>query len=71
MTLLPFNGPATGVTTRGLRWALTGATLATGSSLGLSNEVSGGPDENPSVELGGGRLLVIETSLLGSTDEHA
>ncbi len=75
VTLLPFDGPATGVTTRGLRWALTGATLATGSSLGLSNEVladtARGPANPPRVELEGGRLLVIETSLLGSADEHA
>jgi thiamine pyrophosphokinase len=71
VTLLPFDGPATGVTTHGLRWALTGATLATGSSLGLSNEVLDRPAEGPWLELGGGSLLVIETSLLGSADEHA
>jgi thiamine pyrophosphokinase len=71
VTLLPFDGPATGVTTHGLRWALTGATLATGSSLGLSNEVLDGASDRPSVKLDGGRLLVIETSLLGSVDEHA
>jgi thiamine pyrophosphokinase len=66
VTLLPVDGAATGVTTHGLRWALAGATLATGFSLGLSNEVLGGRAEGPRVELGGGRLLVIETSLLGS-----
>ena len=66
VTLLPFDGPATNVTTSGLRWALTGATLAGGYSLGLSNEIVGPPGGAARVELGGGRLIVIETSLLGS-----
>jgi thiamine pyrophosphokinase len=66
VTLLPFDGPATNVTTHGLRWALSGATLAIGYSLGLSNEVLGPAGEAARVELGGGRLIVIETSLLGS-----
>jgi len=66
VTLLPFGGPATDVTTHGLRWALTGATLETGYSLGLSNEVIGRAPQAVRVELGGGRLIVIETSLLVS-----
>jgi thiamine pyrophosphokinase len=66
VTLLPFDGPATGVTTHGLRWPLAGATLATGFSRGLSNEVVAPSWRRPRVELGGGRLLVIETTLLGS-----
>ena len=66
VTLLPFDGPATGVTTHGLRWPLAGATLATGFSRGLSNEVVAPSGRRPRVELGGGRLLVIETTLLGS-----
>ena len=37
VTLLAFDGPAHGVTTAGLRWPLADATLAPGSSLGLSN----------------------------------
>jgi thiamine pyrophosphokinase len=65
VTLLPFDGPATDVTTHGLRWPLVGATLATGYSRGLSNEVVA-TSGRPRVELGGGRLLVIETTLLGS-----
>jgi thiamine pyrophosphokinase len=71
VTLLPFSGPAEGVTTHGLRWPLAGATLPLGSSLGLSNEVLGGAALRPWVELERGRLLIIETSLLGSPDEHA
>jgi thiamine pyrophosphokinase len=66
VTLLPFDGPASGVTTRGLRWPLVEATLATGFSRGLSNEIIGPSGQRPRVELGGGRLLVFETTLLGS-----
>jgi thiamine pyrophosphokinase len=66
VTLLPFGGPATGVTTGGLRWPLVKARLATGSSRGLSNEVLAASGQCPRVELLGGRLLVIETTLLGS-----
>jgi thiamine pyrophosphokinase len=66
VTLLPFDGPATHVTTRGLRWPLLGATLATGFSRGLSNQIIGPSGQRPRVELGGGRLLVFETTLLGS-----
>jgi thiamine pyrophosphokinase len=66
VTLLAVNGPAGGVSTGGLRWALSGATLPPGSSRGLSNELAG-PDRGRAwVEIGTGRLLVIETSLLGS-----
>ena len=71
VTLLPFDGPATGVSSHGLRWSLARATLVGGSSLGLSNEVLDGLREPPRVELETGRLLVIETSLLGSGHEHA
>ena len=66
VTLLAFDGPAGGVTTGGLRWPLAGATLGTGSSRGLSNEVVGPNSPNAWVELLAGRLLVIETILLGS-----
>ncbi len=37
VSLLAVSGPAVGVTTEGLRFPLTDATLAVGSSLGLSN----------------------------------
>ncbi len=66
VTLLPFDGPAHGVTTRGLRWPLDGADLPVGFALGLSNEVLGPAHGRARVELDGGRLLVIETSLLPS-----
>jgi thiamine pyrophosphokinase len=38
ISLYAVGGPASGVTTAGLRWALDGAELRAGSSLGLSNE---------------------------------
>lgn len=38
VSLLPLNGVARGVTTAGLRWALTGAGLSAGTTRGLSNE---------------------------------
>ena len=66
VTLLPFDGPASGVTTRGLRWPLLDATLPAGFARGLSNVVLPPADWPPRVELAGGRLLVIETTLLGS-----
>ena len=66
VTLLPLDGPATGVTTSGLRWALADASLPVGFSRGLSNEVRPALDQPPRIELGGGRLLVIETTLIGS-----
>ena len=37
LTLLAMGGPATGVSTRGLHWELSGAILLPGSSLGVSN----------------------------------
>ncbi|MCY3925272.1 MAG: thiamine diphosphokinase [bacterium] len=37
VTLLAHGGPATGVCTTGLRWALSGETLEPGSSRGVSN----------------------------------
>ncbi|MFI5199802.1 MAG: hypothetical protein ACHQXL_05460, partial [Candidatus Limnocylindrales bacterium] len=67
VTLLPFGGPAEGVTTHGLRWPLAASTLPLGSSLGLSNEVLGETAGPPWVELERGHLLIIETSLLGSS----
>jgi thiamine pyrophosphokinase len=62
VTLLPVGGDARGVTTTGLRWPLSEATLALGGSRGLSNEVSSAP---ASVALGGGVLLIVETTLGG------
>ena len=56
VTLLPLGGDASGVTTHGLRWPLEGATLRTGRSRGLSNEVVAAP---ASVSLDTGSLLVV------------
>jgi thiamine pyrophosphokinase len=58
VTLLPFDGDATGVRTDGLRYPLVGETLQSGRSRGLSNEVERAPG---SVSLEGGTLLIIET----------
>jgi thiamine pyrophosphokinase len=66
VTLLPFDGPALGVTTGGLRWSLVDATLPAGFSRGLSNEVLAGSHGAARVELAGGRLLIIETTLIRS-----
>lgn len=62
VTLLPLAGDAHGVTTSGLRWQLTGATLRLGRSRGLSNEVVEPP---AAVRLADGALLVIETRMSG------
>ena len=66
VTLLPFDGAATGVTTSGLRWPLVEASLPAGFSRGLSNEILPADGQPPRVELGGGQLIVIESTLLGS-----
>lgn len=64
VTLLPFGGPARGVRTRGLAYALQGETLPVGPSRGLSNVRSGA---NASIELDHGRLLVVESHPLEVT----
>jgi thiamine pyrophosphokinase len=63
VSLLAVGGDATGVTTRGLRWPLSDATLAVGRSRGLSNEITARP---ATVAVAGGTLLVIETPRGGS-----
>jgi thiamine pyrophosphokinase len=57
LTLLAVGGPATGVTTSGLHWDLTDATLQPGSTRGVSN-VFIGPVAN--VRLTAGLLLAIQ-----------
>lgn len=57
VTLLPVNGPARGVRTTGLRYALHGEELAPGTSRGVSNELVG-PEAQVSVAAG--TLLVIQ-----------
>ncbi|HSJ27576.1 MAG TPA: thiamine diphosphokinase [Acidimicrobiia bacterium] len=56
VSLVPVGGSAHGVTTSGLRWPLTDATLSSGSSLGVSNEFSG---EHATVTVRQGTLLAI------------
>jgi thiamine pyrophosphokinase len=58
VTLLPFGGDATGVTTRGLRYPLRDEALRTGPARGLSNVRE---DADAAVTLRSGRLLVVET----------
>jgi thiamine pyrophosphokinase len=63
VTLLPLGEGAHGVTTGGLRWALSDATLTLGGSRGLSNVVDSAP---ASVSLERGTLLVVETTAQGA-----
>ncbi len=58
ISLLPFGGDASGITTRGLRYPLTGEPLRVGQSRGLSN-VRDAPDAGLTLEEG--RLLIVET----------
>lgn len=51
LTLLAHGGPAVGVRTSGLRWALEGETLEAGSSRGVSN-VFAAPEATVSLESG-------------------
>ncbi len=57
VTLLAVGGVAGGITTIGLRWALTGDDLAPTASRGVSNEIVRSP---ASVTVGTGTLLVIQ-----------
>jgi thiamine pyrophosphokinase len=57
VTLLPFAGAASGITTAALRYPLAGETLEPGPARGLSNVRL---ESVATVELHGGRLLIIE-----------
>jgi len=57
VTLLPFAGAASGITTSALRYPLAGETLEPGPARGLSNVRL---KAVATVELRGGRLLVVE-----------
>ncbi|MCX7750211.1 MAG: thiamine diphosphokinase [Candidatus Bipolaricaulota bacterium] len=56
VSLLPLTDEARGVTTRGLRYALSGATLLRASTRGVSNEVVALPC---GVEVAEGKLLLV------------
>jgi thiamine pyrophosphokinase len=59
VSLLPIGGDAKGVSTRDLKYPLTGETLFFGSSRGVSNVVL---SANPEIEIGTGILLCIISS---------
>jgi len=58
VTLLAVGGPATGVSTTGLRWPLYQGTLPSGSTRGVSNEMTG---TAATVVVTHGTLLAIHT----------
>jgi thiamine pyrophosphokinase len=62
VSLVPVHGPARGVTTTGLRYPLHGEDLDSGTTRGISNELTS-PDAT--VELEGGVLLVIAPGTAG------
>ncbi|GAC1491526.1 MAG: thiamine diphosphokinase [Candidatus Limnocylindrales bacterium] len=55
VSLLPLSGPVAAMTTAGLRYALDGATLEQGPTLGVSNELV---TDEATVEIRAGMLLV-------------
>ena len=68
LTLIALGGPATGVTTAGLRWPLRGETLHPGSTRGVSNEIGSGPVR---VEISGGSLLAVGSRPLERVDQDS
>jgi thiamine pyrophosphokinase len=58
VSLFPFGGDATGLTTGGLRYPLRGEALPSGPSRGLSNVRIA---EDATLTVGSGRILVVET----------
>ncbi len=62
---------ATGVTTRGLRWALDGATLEPGSTRGLSNEVIDAAAAQVRVDVRVEAGLLLAMLVRGSTSSSA
>ena len=63
VSLLPLSRRVTGVSTSGLRYPLRGATLSEGSTLGVSNVVTG---SHPVVRVGTGDLLIIVSAASGT-----
>ncbi len=58
VSLIPWGGPVTGISTVGLRWPLNGETLHPSKTRGLSNELLG---ETASISLESGLLLVVHS----------
>lgn len=58
LSLIPLGGAAGGVTTRGLKYQLTGATLSVGITRGISNRLE---ESAAHVALSTGRLLAVHT----------
>lgn len=58
LSLIPYNGKVTGVTLKGVKYPLCDYTMGGFNSLGISNEIV---DDEASIELTSGQLLVIES----------
>ncbi|HET6171725.1 MAG TPA: thiamine diphosphokinase [Gaiellales bacterium] len=58
LSLIALGGPATGLTTTGVRWPLDSDTLEPGSTRGVSNEIVASPVR---VQLANGSLLAVGT----------
>lgn len=63
VSLLPLSRRVTGVSTSGLRYPLRRATLAEGSTLGVSNVVTA---SRPVIRVGTGDLLIIVSAAAGT-----
>lgn len=58
LSLIPYSGEVTGVTLKGVKYLLRDYTMGGFNSLGISNEIV---DDEASIELTSGQLLVIES----------
>lgn len=67
VSLLPVHGRATGVATRGLRWALVDAVLGAATTRGVSNELV---REEATVEIDDGVLLVVQQGIVAPVKSH-
>ena len=67
VTLLAAHGPATGITTTGLRYPLAQEDLHPGSSRGVSNELT---DEEATVTVTGGVLLAVQPGRIEAHPEE-
>jgi thiamine pyrophosphokinase len=56
ISLIPIGGPASGIDTKGLRWDLRSASIAPGSTWGVSNEFTGPVAD---IRVGSGCLLAV------------